>query len=288
MPKNSDELEIIEKTGELLSLARKVSTSELPETPQSVKTANTEPSVDSPIQVELEKTTTALELQAKDPTATMLKLDPSGTSSETAAQFKTLELSQAEPDLSSLDIVVDKHLPRMLPTKEQLPPHSQTAQEEAVSQTGERSPKGSMFKYYGNHQFVGVAKADSQGDLSALVNFLDQQPQHKQARFVDAAIVGNNKEEKATKSPIYIRQNAEIIPEIKQKSEDPLKKIPEKFQAEEIMTDSETIAESKATKSTTHKSEGMNRAGYSYSGFDFYDRYCSVYSISENNAFCML
>jgi hypothetical protein len=255
---------MLTKREELLALPRKASIAELSETLPVVEAENTESSVGSSEQVDLGRRIAPFELHEKVPEVpaeATRSTGPSAASPEPAGPWRTLEPSQATPDLSSLDIVVDKHSPRLLDSKEQLPAHSGTADKKAVTQGDERSAKGSLFKYYGNHQFVGVAKADAQGELSALVNFLSQQPQHKQARFVDASKVGNDKEEKSAKSPIYIKYTAGSMLQTTGKSEDPLMKREE-----------ETTTEAAVTRSTTVKAGGMNRAGYSYSGFDFNDR----------------
>jgi hypothetical protein len=264
VPQTSSSLEMLTKREELLALPRKASIAELSETLPVVEAENTESSVGSSEQVDLGRRIAPFELHEKVPEVpaeATRSTGPSAASPEPAGPWRTLEPSQATPDLSSLDIVVDKHSPRLLDSKEQLPAHSGTADKKAVTQGDERSAKGSLFKYYGNHQFVGVAKADAQGELSALVNFLSQQPQHKQARFVDASKVGNDKEEKSAKSPIYIKYTAGSMLQTTGKSEDPLMKREE-----------ETTTEAAVTRSTTVKAGGMNRAGYSYSGFDFNDR----------------
>jgi hypothetical protein len=264
VPQTSSSLEMLTKREELLALPRKASTAELPETLPVVEVENTESLSGSSEQVDLGRRIAPFELHEKVPEVpgeATRSTGPSAASPEPAGPWRTLEPSQATPDLSSLDIVVDKHSPRLLDSKEQLPAHSGTADKKAVTQGDERSAKGSLFKYYGNHQFVGVAKADAQGELSALVNFLSQQPQHKQARFVDASKVGNDKEEKSAKSPIYIKYTAGSMLQTTGQSEDPLMKREE-----------ETTTEAAVTRSTTVKAGGMNRAGYSYSGFDFNDR----------------
>ena len=153
------------------------------------------------------------------------------------------------------DEVTERHSPRLLASKE--PADLSKGQLDT-----ERSAKGALYKYYGNHEFVGMAKEGSQGDLSALVSYLGQQPaSHKQARFVDSAVPAVDRakaKRKELKSPIYIKQAAEIDTgrtEANKKSKEIV----------DMTTKMEVAV-------TTRKPGVMHRAGYSYEGFDFNDR----------------
>jgi hypothetical protein len=162
----------------------------------------------------------------------------------------------------------ESHSPRLLSSMapDQLDVDGSAAKEGVSQATTKRDARGSLYKYYGNQQFVGVA--DSQGELSALVSYLDQQPKRKQGRLVDNQAVlpaQMDRAEKGGKSPVYIRQEeadaaSRTMMEASRKTGEGPEVIPSK---EEMRLD--------ISPSTTRKS-GINRAGYSYSGFDFIDR----------------
>jgi hypothetical protein len=177
--------------------------------------------------------------------------------------------SQTTPNATAPVNQPERHSPRLLSATDL------TSVDSPETQQAE-GPMEALYKYYGNHEFVGMAKVGGQEELSALVSFIDRQPPHKQARYVNSHTPAEVQTKKAVKSPIYIKQESREVakekPNFVGKAEEPTIVMAER----KVLSHSEKIRDltttTVATEVTTKKSGGMNRAGYSYDGFDFIDR----------------